>query len=182
VSEPTPAELAVHVAAALEQAGVGYFLGGSVASSLQGQPRLTNDIDFVVDLRESQVAGLAEALGPDFEVDQEALGDAVRHKGSWNIFHLPTVTRIDLFVLREGDFDAEEFLRRKAEELLPGKRVMVKTPEDSVLRRATGSTRATSTPGPDASASRTSSPAPGPPPPPPAEAPRPRLAPRKWGC
>lgn len=43
-----PLDVALRVAAALEAVGCEYFVGGSVASSLQGEPRATNDIDIVV--------------------------------------------------------------------------------------------------------------------------------------
>jgi hypothetical protein len=66
-------DVAVLVARALGSVGVDYFLGGSVASSLQGEPRSTNDIDFVVDLAPAQVQPLVASLGADFEVDQESL-------------------------------------------------------------------------------------------------------------
>lgn len=131
----TPLEIALAVGRALESIGVEYFLGGSMASSVQGEPRLTQDLDFVVLLRASDVAPLKSALGPDFEVDEEALLDAVRRKGSWNIFHLPTVTRIDLFILKDGEYDAEEFLRKRPFEVLPGQRLVLKSAEDSVLRK-----------------------------------------------
>jgi len=131
----TPLEVGLAVARALESIRVEYFLGGSMASSFHGQPRLTNDLDFVVLLRVSDIRPLAQALGPDFEVDEEALADAVRRKSSWNIFHLPTVTRVDLFVVRDGEYDAEEFLRKRAYEVLPGRRLVLKSPEDSVLRK-----------------------------------------------
>lgn len=86
----TPLDVALAVARALESIRVEYFLGGSMASSFQGQPRLTNDLDFVVLLRLSDIAPFKTALGPNFEVDEEALSEAVRRKGSWNVFHLPT--------------------------------------------------------------------------------------------
>lgn len=60
-----------------------------MASSFQGQPRLTNDLDFVVLLRAPDIERLKVALGPDFEVDEQALADAVRRKGSWNISTSP---------------------------------------------------------------------------------------------
>lgn len=59
-------EVALLVAAAIESIGCEYFIGGSVASSLQGEPRATNDIDFVVAILPHQVRALAERLGPDF--------------------------------------------------------------------------------------------------------------------
>ena len=96
---------------------------------------MTNDLDFVALLRVSDIAPLQHALGPDFEVDELALADAVRRKGRWNIFHLPTVTRIDLFIVKHGEYDAEEFLRRRACEVTPGQKIILKSPEDSVLRK-----------------------------------------------
>jgi len=66
-------DIALRVTGVLERQGIGYFLGGSLASSFQGGPRATNDIDLVVELAESQVGGLAAELGADFDVDEVAL-------------------------------------------------------------------------------------------------------------
>lgn len=129
-------DVALRLAAALDRAGVGYFVGGSLASSLQGEPRSTNDIDLVVDLPEERVGALVAALGPDFEVDEEALRRAARERSSWNVFHLPPLfTKVDLFMLREAPFDASEFARRRPVEVRPGRRLFVKSAEDSVLRK-----------------------------------------------
>jgi hypothetical protein len=137
MSEPGIIQVALQCAEAFEQVQAGYFLGGSLASSLQGEPRATNDIDFVVDLQPSQVEALRQALGNDFEVDVEALREAVMHRGSWNIFHLPTVTKVDLFLLRPGAFDRREFSRRRRVALTAeGRGLYIKSPEDSVRRRA----------------------------------------------
>lgn len=128
-------DVTLRVTAALEQVGIGYFLGGSLASSLQGEPRSTNDIDLVVDLREADVTALVSALGPDFDVDGEALRRAARERSSWNVFFLPLLTKIDLFVLRGDPFDASEFARRTRVEVRPGQGLSVKSPEDTVLRK-----------------------------------------------
>ena len=127
--------VALKFAVACEAVQVPYFLGGSVASSLQGQPRHTQDIDFVVELTARQVPDLIRALGPDFEVDDEALIDAVQRKRSWNIFFLPEVMRLALFIAGDSEFDRLELARRQKIELLPGRFLFVKSPEDSVLRK-----------------------------------------------
>jgi hypothetical protein len=133
---PAIISVALQCAEAMERAQVPYFLGGSLASSLQGEPRATNDIDFVVDLRAPQVRSLIDALGADFDVDEEALREAVSRRGSWNIFHIPTVTKLDLFILRQEPFDKSEFARRRRMELPPdGRGLCIKSPEDSVLRK-----------------------------------------------
>jgi hypothetical protein len=128
-------EVAVLVARALETAGVPYFLGGSVASSLQGEPRSTNDIDFVIDLRANQIQGLVQALGTDFEVDQESLAEEVGRRGSWNIFFLPLAMKIDLFIKKLTPYDLAEFSRRRPFDLGDGKSLQVKSAEDTVVRK-----------------------------------------------
>lgn len=136
MSEPDVLSVAFQCAEAMERAQIPYFLGGSLASSLQGEPRSTNDIDFVVDLRASQLQPFIDALGPDFDVDEEALREAISRRGSWNIFHLPSLTKVDLFLLRQGPFDASEFSRRRRVVLTPeGRGLYIKSPEDSVLRK-----------------------------------------------
>lgn len=128
-------DVALLVARALERCGVAYFLGGSLASSFQGEPRATNDIDLVVDLAEADVGPLVGALGPDFDVDEVALRRAVRERRSWNIIYVPAVTKIDLFVRQTGPFDASEFARRQRVEVRAGQAMFVKSPEDTVLRK-----------------------------------------------
>lgn len=136
MSQPRVLLIALQCAEAFEQGRVGYFLGGSLASSLQGEPRSTNDIDFVVDLHPSQVEPLARVLGGDFDVDVESLKEAAARKGSWNIYHLQTLIKVDLFILRTSPFDQSEFSRRHRMVLTPdGRSLYVKSPEDSVLRK-----------------------------------------------
>ena len=131
-----PISVALAVAAAFDSVGIAYFLGGSMASSLQGEPRSTNDIDFVISSEEESVAKLSASLGPDFDVDDAALRDAVRTIGSWNIFHLPSMLKIDLFVLGREPFDRSEFSRRRRVPVrADGAELFVKTPEDSILRK-----------------------------------------------
>jgi hypothetical protein len=95
-SAPTDAlDVALLVAAALDAVGCEYFVGGSVASSLQGEPRATNDIDIVVAMPGFKVVTFARALGPEFELDQDMLRDAVAHGSSANMFYLPLMARRD---------------------------------------------------------------------------------------
>ena len=128
-------DIALVVTGALERCGVAYFLGGSLASSLQGEPRATNDIDLVVDISEGDVAAFVAALGPDFDVDEAALRRAARERSSWNVIYVPAVTKIDLFVLRDAPFDASEFGRRRRVEVRAGRALFVKSAEDTVLRK-----------------------------------------------
>ncbi len=73
--------VALLVAAAFDALRCEYLVGGSVASSLQGEPRATNDIDFVVAMPRGRVRAFREALGGDFEVDEEMRRDALAVSG-----------------------------------------------------------------------------------------------------
>jgi hypothetical protein len=128
-------EVALAVAQALERIGVDYALGGSVATSLQGEPRSTNDIDFAVRLTALDVEPLIKALGPDFEVDDEALLEAIGKRRSANIFHLPSMTKVDLFIRGAEAFDESEFTRRVRIEIQPQRDLFVATVEDNFLRK-----------------------------------------------
>jgi hypothetical protein len=131
-----PIAIARLVAAAVESAGGAYFVGGSVASSLQGDPRSTNDIDFVVSMPIGAVDAFIAGLGPDFEMDRDMLRDALRRAATANGFYLPVLTKVDIFGLGIEPFDEIEFSRRRAVVVgRSGETLVVKSPEDSVLRK-----------------------------------------------
>lgn len=124
------------VARALEAVGAPYFVGGSVASSLVGEPRATNDIDFVVDLRPDQVAPFARQLGPDFEVDEPSLLEAVRIRRAWNIYFLPVFWKVDLILRGDSEYDQVELARRRRWVLAGDQGAFfIKSPEDTILRK-----------------------------------------------
>lgn len=124
------------VARACDQVGVPYYVGGSVASSFHGEARSTNDVDVIADLRAQQVDAWIAALGPDFSVDAEALLDAIRRRSSWNLFYLPDMTKVDVFIRRLGAFERSEFARRLAVTIegLSGS-VYLNSAEDCILRK-----------------------------------------------
>jgi hypothetical protein len=124
------------VAGALERLGVPYLLGGSLASSLHGIPRSTQDADLVAALEERHVAPLVEALSGAFYVDEERARSAVRRRASFNVIHLATLLKVDLFVLSDDLLARQEMARRQMFELTPGgPTVPVATAEDTVLQK-----------------------------------------------
>lgn len=131
-----PLQIALLVAQALESVGGAYFVGGSVASSLQGDPRSTNDIDIVISLHPSRVDAFADGLGADFEVDRDMLRDAILRSATANAFYLPLLTKIDFFGFGTSPFDESEFVRRRATTVgSEGQTLFIKSPEDSVIRK-----------------------------------------------
>lgn len=134
--EPDAVDIALLVAAAVDQVGGGYFVGGSLASSMQGEPRATNDVDIVIELPLGKIREFVEALGSDFEVDVDGLRLALLNGTSCNVFFLPVLTKVDLFGVGPTPYDEVEFSRRRSVLVRdPDVHLVLKTPEDPVLRK-----------------------------------------------
>jgi len=134
---PDTLRVALLVIDAFDALGIPYQVGGSFASSVHGIPRQTQDIDFVVELDDARVEGLVARLAADFHADAEGARAALRGRDSFNLIHLESGIKIDLFVRGDGPFDREEFSRGRPEILVaePERRIVVKSPEDTVLRK-----------------------------------------------
>ena len=84
------------VVTVLEQLGVDYLIGGSVASSILGIPRATNDVDLVADLRWEHMAPFIAALETDYYLSEVAFREALELKTSFNLIHQPTMLKVGL--------------------------------------------------------------------------------------
>lgn len=121
----------------LDGLGIPYVIGGSFASSAYGEARSTRDADLVVELSLDHVESLASHLESDFYISRDAMREAIRDHLSFNAIHLESMFKVDFFVLGESAFDREEFRRRVSRPLeeLGGQTWLIKTPEDTVLRK-----------------------------------------------
>jgi hypothetical protein len=120
----------------LERLGLDYLIGGSLASSLHGIPRSTQDSDVIVDLPPERVPELIAALANAFYADEEAALSAVDRKAAFNVIHLETMFKVDLFVLGDEPADREEMRRRERYEVAPGgPSLAFASAEDTVLRK-----------------------------------------------
>ena len=112
---PDLLQVVSQVAQALETLGIPYLVGGSVASSRYGVPRMTQDADLVVDLRLHHVEALVHALQDTFYVDPGPIRDAIRLKSCFNIIHSTAIYKIDMFVIASGAWARQEMQRRRLE-------------------------------------------------------------------
>jgi hypothetical protein len=122
------------VAGRLESAGLAYMVSGSTALSFYGRPRMTRDIDVVIELGLDDVAKLDFLFAPDFAVDREEVADAVRRRSKFNLIHVDTVVKIDFIVRKDAEYRRTEFARRRAFNQ-DGQRIWVVSPEDLVLSK-----------------------------------------------
>jgi len=121
---------------ALEEFGIPYHIGGSVASSLYGIPRLTIDADLVADIRMEHVRPLIRQLETDYYIDEDMIRDAIRRQSSFNVIHQDTILKVDIFIPKSRLFDQEELYRVQQEVLLEGTRPFnVASPEGTILNK-----------------------------------------------
>ncbi len=126
------------VADAFDAVGVVYRIGGSVASSALGVARSSIDVDLVADLRVEHVAPLVRRLGDAYYADESMILDAIRLRDSFNLIHLETMMKVDVFVLKQRAFDRAAFARVAHQTLGEGaseRTFPLTTAEDVVLHK-----------------------------------------------
>lgn len=126
------------VADAFEELGVSYRIGGSVASSALGVARSTLDVDLVAGLRDEHVDAFVSRLAADYYVDADMIRDAIRTTDSFNLVHLATMLKIDVFIPKRRAFDRGAFVRVAVQALDegPGARLFpFTTAEDIVIHK-----------------------------------------------
>jgi hypothetical protein len=138
VKPPDLLQALTPVARALESLGIRYFIGGSLASSARGIARASVDVDLVADVRPEHARDLVSRLRPAYYVSEEAIQDAVTNRSSFNVVHLDTMLKVDVFVTRGRPYDAEAFTRAREEafdDANEGARFPIATAEDVVLAK-----------------------------------------------
>ena len=135
LAEPIAATMMV--IEALEALGVPYLIAGSMASAVHGVVRATLDADLVADLRIEHARPLSERLLGSFYVDAEMILDAVRHQSHFNVVHLETMFKVDIFLLKQRPFDHSQFRRRREFVIAfdPERSAFVASPEDTILAK-----------------------------------------------
>jgi hypothetical protein len=125
------------VAAAFRRLGVRHYVGGSVASTVHGAIRSTMDVDLVCDLRADQIETFVAAFGDEFYVCAPAVRQAVERRSCFNLVHLPTAWKVDVFVSRGRPFDEAAMSRAIQQRLAADDplQVPVATAEDSIIAK-----------------------------------------------
>lgn len=121
----------------LEKERVDYMIVGSVASMVYGEPRLTRDMDVVVQLPPAvaknfhQIFPINEFYCPPIEI----LTDAVLNSGQFNLIHHESGLKIDFVVLKKTPHALTEFQRRRKIALFENFEVFLASPEDVILKK-----------------------------------------------
>jgi hypothetical protein len=134
---PEPIAVTLQVVDVLEQLGVPYVIGGSFASSLHGVVRTTLDADLVADVQSHHVEPLVAALHDTFYVNAQAIQEAIAYRGSFNVIHLESMFKVDIFIPKRRPFDRAQLERRTLQVVAtdPERTAYIASAEDTILAK-----------------------------------------------
>jgi hypothetical protein len=99
--------------AALDRLEIPFLIGGSVASGTHGIPRQTKDIDVVAKIRLDSVAEFCAILAPAFYADADQAKFAICARRAFNVIHLKSAYKFDIFPAGEDRFIHSQLARRR---------------------------------------------------------------------
>lgn len=134
---PTIIDVLLKVVGAFDSLGIPYAVGGSMASSLHGFARATLDVDILALIKPEQAAALADQLEDEFYADKVTIVDAVRTGRSFNVIHLKSVYKVDIFVARDSGFEGAQLERRQQKVVKsdPPQTAFFASAEDTILAK-----------------------------------------------
>jgi hypothetical protein len=111
------------------------MMTGSFASSLQGTPRMTHDLDVVVAMNVENIPALLRAFPePSYYISEPAVREAIEQSRMFNLIEIDSGDKVDFWMLTDEPFDASRFSRKQIVDA-QGLRLKVPTPEDTILAK-----------------------------------------------
>lgn len=118
----------------LEAAGIAYMVTGSLAAAFYAQPRMTRDIDLVVELQMRDAARIPALFADEFLVDEHEVRRAIAGRGMCNLIHTTAIVKVDLIIRKATPYHQQEFQRRRRIDAA-GTQVWSVSPEDLILSK-----------------------------------------------
>jgi len=113
MAEPEEYLVLKQLADALDDLKIDYAIGGSIASSVYGKVRFTQDADITVASFADKAERLYTVLKENFYISKDAMYQAISNRGSFNVIHLTSAFKIDIFIQKDDDFHKQLFFRKR---------------------------------------------------------------------
>lgn len=132
-----PIEVTLKVTALLEQLRVPYLIGGSLASTLYGRVRTTQDADIIAQLQQEHIRPFVLSLQDEFYLDEEIIAQAIRRRSSFNLIHRDTMFKVDVFIPRPRPYLHSQLARAQRQSFPFADRMsaVFAGPEDTILSK-----------------------------------------------
>jgi hypothetical protein len=95
----------------LNKNNIPYMITGSIAMSYYSIPRMTRDIDIVIEI--DNVDKFYNLFKDDYYIDIEMIKNSVYHQSMFNIIHSTEIIKIDFIIRKDSDYRKKEFDRKK---------------------------------------------------------------------
>jgi hypothetical protein len=134
---PEPISVTILVTKVFEELNIPYLIGGSLATTIYGMVRTTQDADIIADMKQSHVQLFIAALITEFYLDEEMIADAVIHNSSFNIIHRHTMFKVDVFIPGDSPFQQSQQSRAQKHIIYmqPEVSAYFASPEDTILAK-----------------------------------------------
>ena len=126
-------QLLLFVTGALDRVGIPYMVVGSLASTVHGEPRATQDVDIVIDPDRAQLDELLAGLDRSVFYVGSAQA-ALDRRDMFNVVDTTSGWKVDFIIRKDREFSIVELDRRTEVEVL-GIRLFVASPEDTILAK-----------------------------------------------
>ena len=132
-----PIEVTLMVTDVFEKLGIPYLIAGSLASTLYGMVRTTQDSDIVAEMRHEHLPDFVSALQEEFYIDEEMIVDAIQRNSSFNIIHRETMFKVDVFLPHPRPFLQSQLERAQRQTFSLDTEMSAKfaSPEDTILSK-----------------------------------------------
>ena len=132
-----PIEVTLKVTQVLESLGIPYLISGSLASTLYGMVRTTQDSDIVAEMRIEHLQSFVSALQGEFYLDEEMIAESIQRHTSFNIIHRETMFKVDVFIPQPRPFLQSQLIRSQKQTFQFETEVSAKfaSPEDTILAK-----------------------------------------------
>jgi hypothetical protein len=118
----------------LEKEAIPYMLTGSFAANFYATPRMTRDIDIVIEIQKTDADRLFQIFQKDFYVSRSSIDVAIEHQGMFNIIHNEFVFKVDFIVRKDTSYRHTEFQRRR-QVFLDMAFIWIVAPEDLIISK-----------------------------------------------
>ena len=118
----------------LDTAEIAYMVTGSMALAVYARPRMTRDIDIIVQVTVDDADRIITLFQEDFYLDTDTVKNEILRHGKFNIIHHAMALKINFIVRKEDEYRREEFARR-IEVSIQGRRLWIVAPEDLILSK-----------------------------------------------
>lgn len=110
------------------------MLTGSMAMAIYSVPRMTRDIDLVMECRLEDTDRFAELFEIDCYVERKSIRDAITNQSMFNIIHNEWIIKADFIIRKDAPYRSLEFERRRSIDV-EGCQVQVVSAEDLILSK-----------------------------------------------